>query len=439
MVISEKGATAIEAYSSECALPIANADKPLAPTVASYTEDSVTLNAESGCVYRLKGGSWKRITERFNSGSNSCVLMEFTNHEAKPIYIDDISLVNTADNSVLLYNDFEDGISGWYWPGGVSGEYYHSGTQSLRIGTGDYTRTFRCVDVEPNAEYEISFYCCVPEGSSWWGGGWYVNAVPSNVDRGNPVDYFYNGKSNSIILNRAYVKTGEWLTEPTFEVLSTGREYTFYSKRLATSAFSESEISEPFVFTIPAPHGDANADGQINGIDLALLKRLLLGFKADCNPDGCDSNGDTVINIKDLVSLKKRASGIAVKLSGKVSAEERRLYESSDIVQPISNEYERLGFSNEYEHLTARDGFIYGMDYDWFVTNENSGHHLADNHILSTKSAFAPELVYSELYNMHAMGYNAANVWLFNDGQGILFDSNGLVTGLDPNLLKICV
>lgn len=103
--------------------------------------------------------------------------------------------------------------------------------------------------------------------------------------------------------------------------------------------------------------------------------------------------------------------------------------------------YEKEGYKNLYEKTLAEDGFIFGMDYDWFLYNGSSGKNMGDNQILGWKSIFNDYLTYIDLYNIKAMGYNCVNVWLFMQGEGLRFDDNGFVTGLDDtfktNIVKV--
>lgn len=97
---------------------------------------------------------------------------------------------------------------------------------------------------------------------------------------------------------------------------------------------------------------------------------------------------------------------------------------------PKRLDYKSLGFKNAYEYLLDRDGFIYGIDYDWMFTNTNSSHNLGDNKILNQTSAYNEYLLTLDVYNMRALGFNCMNMWLFMDGQGLDFNDDGLVIGL---------
>lgn len=104
--------------------------------------------------------------------------------------------------------------------------------------------------------------------------------------------------------------------------------------------------------------------------------------------------------------------------------------------RPETFEFEEKGYKNKYEQILAEDGFIYGMDYDWFPVNGAFPYHISDNHILGAKTTFDEYLVELDIYNIAAMGYNAVNIWLITDGQGLLFDDEGTVTGIDPVFLE---
>ena len=107
--------------------------------------------------------------------------------------------------------------------------------------------------------------------------------------------------------------------------------------------------------------------------------------------------------------------------------------------------YNGKTYNSEFDRLMAEDGFIYGIDWDWFglwTTNVNA---LGDDQVYGYKSRYRPAYVERALYNMHAMGNNAMGTWL-GPKTCFKFDlTTGLVVGLDPkfeenliNLLESC-
>lgn len=95
-------------------------------------------------------------------------------------------------------------------------------------------------------------------------------------------------------------------------------------------------------------------------------------------------------------------------------------------------------YKNLYEKVVAEDGFIYGVDYNWFVAYDHVGHNLGANHVIPSKSScyFDSRLVYNDLYNIKALGFNAVNFWLFTWLEGIEFDANGNILGLDDYFIN---
>lgn len=130
------------------------------------------------------------------------------------------------------------------------------------------------------------------------------------------------------------------------------------------------------------------------------------------------------------VALLSSSSGLEA--SDIVTAEDIEKYAG----RPETFEFEKKGYKSSYEQILAEDGFIFGMDYDWFPINTVSGYHLSDNHITGAKCVFNDYLVEMDIYNIAAMGYNALNIWCMTDGQGLIFDEEGTVTGFDPVFLQ---
>ena len=99
----------------------------------------------------------------------------------------------------------------------------------------------------------------------------------------------------------------------------------------------------------------------------------------------------------------------------------------------------REDFSNSFEYLLARDGFIHGCDYDWNGDWSGSDFSLGDNHIVFGGNARAKYCYYKtfcDLYNIRAIGFNAVNYWILGSLQGITFDHDGYVTGIDKSFLN---
>ena len=99
----------------------------------------------------------------------------------------------------------------------------------------------------------------------------------------------------------------------------------------------------------------------------------------------------------------------------------------------------REDFKNTLEYILARDGFIYGCDYDWPADVEYVNHCLGDNHIAfdgKQTATFNRYQAFTDIYNIRAIGFNAVNYWILASLQGVCFDEDGFAIGLDDNFLK---
>lgn len=99
--------------------------------------------------------------------------------------------------------------------------------------------------------------------------------------------------------------------------------------------------------------------------------------------------------------------------------------------------YAKKGYRNAYEEIMAKDGFLYGIEYDWVDGNMDFAWSLGNNELTPHGSAYSENKVFVDLYNMKALGFNTVNMWLFQCLQGLKFDyDKGYVTELDDTFRK---
>lgn len=105
----------------------------------------------------------------------------------------------------------------------------------------------------------------------------------------------------------------------------------------------------------------------------------------------------------------------------------------------------REDFKNSFEYLIARDGFIFGCDYDWPTCWEYVDHCLGDNHIQfdgKQTATYNHYQAFTDISNIRAIGFNAVNYWVLSSMQGVQFDDEGYCIGLDKgftdNIRDIC-
>ena len=56
-------------------------------------------------------------------------------------------------------------------------------------------------------------------------------------------------------------------------------------------------------------------------------------------------------------------------------------------------------YKNEWERLLAEDGFIYGVNWDWFGSWQQDTANIGNNNITGTKNQYKPAQVERALYN----------------------------------------
>lgn len=97
--------------------------------------------------------------------------------------------------------------------------------------------------------------------------------------------------------------------------------------------------------------------------------------------------------------------------------------------------YEGKTYDTAMERLMAEDGFMYGVDWDWFGSWSDEMSALGDDNILHIESAYRAPYVERALYNMKALGLNCMGTWLGPHGTFTYDDATGLVTGLDDKFI----
>jgi len=94
-------------------------------------------------------------------------------------------------------------------------------------------------------------------------------------------------------------------------------------------------------------------------------------------------------------------------------------------------EYDGKTYNSSYERLLAEDGFMYGVDWDWFSNSVNGNNVLGYEEINGYPSDFRAAYVTRSLYNLKALGRNALGTWVGPKGSFTYDHDTGLVTGLD--------
>lgn len=101
----------------------------------------------------------------------------------------------------------------------------------------------------------------------------------------------------------------------------------------------------------------------------------------------------------------------------------------------IAYEFEEQGYKNCLDYLLARDGFIYGIDYNGTLDVLKLGHCLGDDTITKQVATYSHSAAERDFYNIKALGFNCAAWWLMSDSQGMLFDDDGLAIGVQEKFI----
>ena len=97
-------------------------------------------------------------------------------------------------------------------------------------------------------------------------------------------------------------------------------------------------------------------------------------------------------------------------------------------------QYDGETYESEFERLMAEDGFMYGVNWDWFGTWQQQITNLGDSEITGYKSYFRAEYFKRAMYNLKALGFNTLANWVGPDGT-YTYDEAGLITGLNETFV----
>ena len=89
-----------------------------------------------------------------------------------------------------------------------------------------------------------------------------------------------------------------------------------------------------------------------------------------------------------------------------------------------------------FDELVERDGFINGIQQPWFIHNSTGnciGKSFIDGY---NKTFFDEDLFYEVFTNSKAMGFDIVKLWLTYQFDGMLFDENGVVVGIEPTFIQ---
>lgn len=91
-------------------------------------------------------------------------------------------------------------------------------------------------------------------------------------------------------------------------------------------------------------------------------------------------------------------------------------------------------YDSEYERILGEDGFLYGVNWDWFGSWQQNITNLGNSNINGQVSYYNAAQVERALYNLKALGFNCWSNWIGPYGT-YTYDEKGLVTGLEPTFV----
>ena len=108
----------------------------------------------------------------------------------------------------------------------------------------------------------------------------------------------------------AAVAKDEVLMTATYKVLEYGTysisfTSTYFHEQANNAVMEETEFKVAVKVKRPILYGDANSDGKVNNMDVALLQKYLAKWDVTLDEAAADANGDGKINNMDVALLQK--------------------------------------------------------------------------------------------------------------------------------------
>ena len=267
--------------------------------------------------------TWQTFYVKFNSGENTKVkLWHNMWASTREVYMDDWSLakIGAINNAGFENETVADGYTVENITTAVETTEVHSGSQSLKLdgaGTWENALLTQTVKVMPNTDYSWTF--------------WYKSYTPGkssyvavrNADGSKVLPSFINS-TGTIVKNASFVEeraaggiAANWhetlVTESWNKYVVTFNSGNNAEVLLTINMHATGRggyIDDWSVEEWNVTAGDANNDGTIDAVDLSVLKKYLLTGIKTFYKSGLDANETNGIDIRDLVSLKKKLSDL---------------------------------------------------------------------------------------------------------------------------------
>lgn len=287
-------------------------------SLCNFSEErpsNVSTNWHQG----MTTSDWRKYTVAFNSGEYTSVYLTIDMfYDNRAGWTDDWSLtkLGTIENAGFESETVADGYTVENITAAIETTEVHGGSQSLKLeSTGDWenSRLSQTVKVMPNTDYAWTF--------------WYKSTTPGkpsyvavrSADGSNVLPSFINStgtilKNPSFLTERAAAGVAaNWhetlVTENWCKYVVTFNSGDNTEVQLTLNLHATGRggyVDDWSIEEWNVTAGDANNDGTIDAVDLTVLKKYLLTGVKTFYKSGLDANETNGIDIRDLVSLKKK-------------------------------------------------------------------------------------------------------------------------------------